>query len=438
MWKRKPSGLTARFGALLVLAGAVSVVLFGCLYVGGGVLLERYFEDSGFQARLTEKRVLDLQDYVSANGLSVRDASRLTRWVKKQPLILLEIYRSNVLLYSSSAPEEWEENEEAPSYDWNSYYEIDFADGPAEVVLYANDTFRWSSYLTTGALFLSCLLFLLIFLRGCRKIVTYICQLSREIQAMEGGDLDVPITVRGDHELTRLAKSLDAMRQAFKEQREREAAVFRANQTLITEMSHDLRTPLTALQIYTDILRFRTYDPGQLGEYLEKIDAKAAQIKQLSENIFEYSLISREQTVQLDPPAPFRNVFHDVLSEMAAYLGQRGFSFRLELDWQEAWIAVHPPYVKRLLDNLTSNLLKYADPAVPILMEAGETEDGPWLALHNAVRPDGAGQESTQIGLANMRTMMEKMGGSCQVFQTPSSFRVELRFPRAESSRATS
>lgn len=438
MWKRKPSGLTARFGALLVLAGAVSVLLFGCLHVGGGVLLERYFEDSGFQARLTEKRVLDLQDYVSANGLSVRDASRLTRWVKKQPLILLEVYRSNVLLYSSSAPEEWEENEEAPSYDWNSYYEIDFADGPAEVVLYANDAFRWSSYLTTGALFLSCLLFLLIFLRGCRKIVTYICQLSREIQAMEGGDLDVPITVRGDHELTRLAKSLDAMRQAFKEQREREAAVFRANQTLITEMSHDLRTPLTALQIYTDILRFRTYDPGQLGEYLEKIDAKAAQIKQLSENIFEYSLISREQTVQLDSPAPFRNVFHDVLSEMAAYLGQRGFSFRLELDWPEARIAVHPPYVKRLLDNLTSNLLKYADPAVPILMEAGEAEDEPWLALQNAVRPDGAGQESTQIGLANMRTMMEKMGGCCQVFHTTSSFRVELRFPRVESSRATS
>lgn len=433
MWKRKPSGLTAQFGALLVLAGMVSALLFGCLYFCGGVLLERYFEDSGFQTRLTEKRILDLQNYVTDNGLSARDASQLTRWVKKQPLILLEIYRSNVLLYSSSAPEAWEENEEAPFYGWNSYYEIDFADGSAEVVLYANDTFRWSSYLTTGALFLSCLLFLLIFLRGCRKIVAYICQLSREIQTMEGGDLDVPITFQGDHELTRLAKSLDAMRQAFKEQREREAAVFRANQTMITEMSHDLRTPLTALQIYTDILRFRKYDPGQLEEYLEKIDAKAAQIKQLSENIFEYSLISREQTVQLDTPAPFRNVFHDVLSEMAACLGQRGFSFRLKLDWPEAKAAVHPAYIRRLADNMTSNFLKYADPAVPILMEAGETEDGPWLALQNAVRPDGASQESTQIGLANMRTMMEKMGGCCQVFHTPSSFRVELRFPRVES-----
>lgn len=431
MWNRKPSGLTARFGALLALAGTVSMLLFGCVYLGGTALLERYFEDSGFQTRLIEKRIADLQGYVSRYDLAARDAAGLTHWVKKQPLVLLEIYRSNVLLYSSSAPEELLENEEeAPSYDWVSYYEIDFADGPAEAVIYANDTFRWTAYLTIGAVFLSCLLFLLIFLRGCRKIVAYICQLSREIQAMEGGDLDVPITFQGDHELTQLAKSLDAMRQAFKEQREREAAAFRANQTMITEMSHDLRTPLTALQIYTDILRFRKYNPGQLGEYLEKVDAKASQIKQLTENIFEYSLISREQAVRLEPPMSLRGAFHDVLSEMAAYLGQQGFSVQPELDWPDAKTAVYPPYVKRLIDNITSNIVKYADPVVPVLLEAGEAEDGPWLAVQNAVRPDAAGQESTQIGLSNMRTMMEKMGGCCQIYWTPSSFRVKLSFPK--------
>lgn len=130
--------------------------------------------------------------------------------------MLLEIYRSNILLYSSSAPEELLENEEeAPSYDWVFYYEIDFADGPAEAMIYANDMFRWTSHLTIGAVFLSCLVFLFVFLCGCRKIVSYICQLSREIQAMEGGDLDVPFTFRGDHELTQLAKKLDARGGSF-------------------------------------------------------------------------------------------------------------------------------------------------------------------------------------------------------------------------------
>ena len=288
MRKRKPSGLTAQFSALLLLAGAAAVLLFCCLHFGGSEVLTQYFEDSGFQEEMTRRRIQGLQDYVSQNQVSARDAAQLNHWAKKQPMILMEIYRSNVLLYSSSAPTElWGNEAEAPTYDWISYYHITFADGNAEVVLYANDTYRWFSYLTMGALVLSFALFLFIFLRGCRGLVRYICRLSEEIQAMEGGDLEQSITLRGDHELTQLAKSLDAMRQAFKDQRERENAAFRANQTMITQMSHDLRTPLTILQIYTDILRFQKYDPDRLEEYLEKIDNKACQIKQLAENIFE-------------------------------------------------------------------------------------------------------------------------------------------------------
>lgn len=243
-------------------------------------------------------------------------------------------------------------------------------------MIYANDTFRWFFYLTIGALILSFALFLFVFLRGCRGLVRYICRLSEEIQAMEGGDLNQPITLQGNHELTQLAKSLDAMRQAFKTQRERENAVFRANQTMITEMSHDLRTPLTTLQIYTDILRFQKYEPERLHEYLEKIDTKASQIRQLAENIFEYSLISCEQAVEMDPPVSAQEVFHDILSEMVAYLSQQGFQFSLELDWPPDLIRAYQPYVKRLIDNISSNIVKYADTGIPVQIKVAREIDG--------------------------------------------------------------
>ena len=430
MRKRKPSGLTAQFSALLLLAGAAAVLLFCCLHFGGSEVLTQYFEDSGFQEEMTRRRIQGLQDYVSQNQVSARDAAQLNHWAKKQPMILMEIYRSNVLLYSSSAPTElWGNEAEAPTYDWISYYHITFADGDAEVVLYANDTYRWFSCLTMGALVLSFALFLFIFLRGCRGLVRYICRLSEEIQAMEGGDLEQSITLRGDHELTQLAKSLDAMRQAFKDQRERENAAFRANQTMITQMSHDLRTPLTILQIYTDILRFQKYDPDRLEEYLEKIDNKACQIKQLAENIFEYSLISREQVVELDPPATVREVFHDSLSEMAAYLSQQGFQLSLELDWPSGMIRAYQPFVKRLIDNISSNIVKYADPEHPIIIEIFSTENHISLVVQNFIWTDISGQDSTCIGISNMKTMMEKMYGDCLILKTESTFRIELLFP---------
>ncbi|WP_272050787.1 HAMP domain-containing sensor histidine kinase [Intestinimonas butyriciproducens] len=364
------------------------------------------------------------------NDLATTDTAQITRWYKKHPLILMEVYRSNILRYTSAAPEEALDNEtEVPYYTWVSYYEVPFADGTAEVVIYADDTYRFFTWLTVLSLGMALLAFLLIFLQGCRRVVRYICQLSVEIQAMEGGDLDVAITFQGNHELTRLAHSLDSMRRAFQEQKEREINIFRANQAMITAMSHDLRTPLTTLQIYTDILRYKKYEPSQLEGYLEKIDAKAAQIKQLSENIFEYSLVPKHQTIELEEPRPFRDVFHDQLSEMAVYLTQQNFSFELELDWPDLNISVSSQYIKRLMDNVLSNLIKYADAEFPVLIATTEKEGGVAILFQNKISSAPLQQEGTHIGLANMKAMMEKMGGECRNNQTGSIFQLELWFP---------
>lgn len=429
--KHKKSSLTAQFGLLLLLSAAVSIMLFCTLYFGGGALLTDYFEESDFQERQTERRIIDLQAYVQKNDLTAFDAAKLSGWTKKQPLILMEIYRANVLLYTSSVPEELYNGQNSalsPYYEWVSYYEVTFADGPAEVVVYANDTYRWFTNLTIGSLVLSLLTFLFVFLWGSRGLVRYICRLSAEIKAMEGGDLDVPITQKGNHELSDLAKSLDSMRCAFKEQREREASIFRASQTMITAMSHDLRTPLTALQIYIDILRYKKYDPKQLCEYLDKIDAKASQIKQISDNIFEYALVSKQQDITLDAPAPFREVFHDILSEAAAHLSSQGFTFDLALSWPAQKISVYPLYIKRLIDNAVSNIMKYADPAVPVRIETLSEEDRVGLKIMNSIRTVPAEQDSTHIGLANMRAMMEKMNGTCQIEKTDTEFTVKIMF----------
>lgn len=428
--KHRASSLTAHFGLLLLLAGTTAVLLFCCLRFGSGWLLEQYFDGSDFQQQYNERRMQSFQSYVVENDLATTDTAQITRWNKKHPLILMEVYRSNILRYTSAAPEEALENEtEVPYYAWVSYYEIPFADGIAEVVIYADDTYRFFTWLTVASLGIALLTFLLIFLHGCRRVVRYICRLSEEIQAMEGGDLDVPITFQGNHELTRLAQSLDSMRRAFQEQKEQEANIFRANQAMITAMSHDLRTPLTTLQIYTDILRYKKYKPSQLEGYLEKIDAKAAQIKQLSENIFEYSLVSKHQTMELEAPRPVRDVFHDQLSEMAVYLTQQNFSFELELDWPDLHISVSSQYIKRLIDNVLSNLVKYADAELPVLIAVTEKDGGAAILFQNKIRSAPLPQEGTHIGLANMKAMMEKMGGKCRDNQTGSIFQLELWFP---------
>ena len=176
-----------------------------------------------------------------------------------------------------------------------------------------------------------------LFLLHCRRIVRYVVQLSEEIQAMEGGDLDHPITIRGSDEITTLASCLDSMRVTLRQQQEEEAQASAKVKNLITEMSHDLRTPLTTLLLYTE-------------------------------------------------------------------------------------------YVRRILDNITSNLLKYADPDRDVVVRFVQEGSKAGLCFENCVLPVPASSESTKVGLPSIETMMEKMQGVCRI-ERPEAFPMKKLTP---------
>lgn len=442
---KKRRSILAEFSILLVALGVLCGSLFFALNKGVGAALESYLLSSDVLEKATQQRVSNLQEYVTENQVSTSDAQALTQWIRGKPLTLMEVYRDSVLVYSSSpsysvesAGDTWTatELEEAPYYDWISYYTVEFADGEAQVVLYSNELFQYSTYATIVEIIFCAALFLTGFLVAFQRTARYIRQLSQEIQAMESGDLDRAITVRGGNDLTALAECLDAMRVAFRAQQEREAQTYAANQALISEMSHDLRTPLTTLLLYTEILRYGKYQgEEQLHAYLDRVDEKAQQIKQLAENILEYSLAAQNRPVELQEPLPAQEVLGEALHEALTYLSQCGYTYELALDFGEAQIAVHIPYIRRLVDNISSNILKYADRRFPVQVQAGT--EGPWFFLRFRNRKGGgelAGQ-GTGVGLSSLRSMMDRMGGSIQVEQTGTAFQITLEFPLSQEKK---
>lgn len=440
--KKTHQSILTQFFALLVGLGILCGGLFVVLNATVESVLENYLLSSDVLDTVIEERVNDLQDYVTENQVSATDSQALSQWMRGKPLTLMEIYRSNVLVYSSYASYSlavegddfiWTatEGEETPTYDWISYYSVEFSDGWGDVVLYSNDLYRYSTYATIAEVILCAVLFLAGFLIAFQRTVSYMRQISLEIQAMEGGDLNQPVTVRGDNDLTALAESLDAMRLAFRAQRERESSTYAANQALISQMSHDLRTPLTTLLIYTEILRYGKYQgEDQLRGYLDKIDEKAQQIKQLAENLLEYSLASQKRAVEMEPPAPATEIFRPLLQETATFLEQYGYAFHWDLDFGEGRVAVHTPYLRRILDNLSSNILKYASLQEPISIQAREQEGMLALSFCNGLK-DRDEPAGTCVGLSSVEAMMEKMGGSSHAEQTGAAFQITLLFPLA-------
>lgn len=432
------SSIYFRLGRLLLLALAVAVLCFLSVHRLGEALVDHYIIQSDYSQRRDARYVEKLQAYIRENNLSTRDKDQLAAWVDRQGIIAVQVYQDGRLLYDSLYPEsvEWSEltemesdQLEQPQYDWMEYYTIQFADGGAEVTLFGFYEFRFMQIALFTALGLSFFIFFLIVMLGIRKSMRYIRLLGKEIGILEGGNLDYQVTIQGRDELADLAKGLDSMRQAFQTQTEHEREITQTNQRMVTEMSHDLRTPLTSIMLYTELLRQHKYDsPEKQAEYLEKIDRKARQMKQLSDRLFEYSLITGATEVELEAPLLFQQAFYDLLSETTSYLEQKGFSVQLELDWQPRYVSVNQDYISRIFDNLTSNLLKYADADQTIQVKTLYQSGFSGFSFQNAILREEKREESTKIGLQNIKRMMEKMGGSCVTEQTAGTFELQLMF----------
>ena len=430
----KRGSLTAQFTRLLVGAGIACCILFLALRTAQDFGITYYDLHSDFRQRETNRRIEQFQAYVTEEHLSSGDGEAISDWVRQQDYTLLELYRDQVLVYSSFVPDQDDighEGKPTPFYDWMPRASVFFADGELQVLLYYDPVLAWVRWGTAGLIVLCVGLFLAVFLLGCRRIVRYICLLSQEVQVMENGDFSRPVTVQGSNELAALASCLDSMRVTLAQQRRQEAETSARVKDLITQMSHDLRTPLTTLLLYTEIVAGGKYhSQAQLEEYLGKIDAKARQIKQLSDNLFEYALVTRDTVVALDGPAPFSQIFEEPLAEFADQLDQRGFGCLLDLGEEDVRLQVYRPYIRRIFDNIASNIFKYADPAHPVLVSFVREGAKAGLAFANVpLPPDTGGAESTKVGLISVQTMMEKMQAEVEVSQTARQYCITLLFP---------
>ena len=429
-----------KLAGLLLAAVAVSGLFFVVINYAGEQMITKIFSDSSHIEKLSEAYIQDLQDYIDETKAASNDSEKLTEWVRKRKIVSIQVYKDEILTYDSNYPDAAVEDAEAEGayYDWEYYYTAEFADGTADVFLYGFFSYPLYSYAMTAEILLAVILLVAIVILGIRKPVRYIGRLKAECEILGSGDLDYQVTVQGKDELSLLARGLDNMRMALRESNEKEAEITAANRRMITEMSHDLRTPLTSLLIYTEILgKKAAKDPRQAMEYVRKIEKKARQIKRLSDNIFEYALITEETKAELGEPQTLRELFYDPLSEMTAYLGERGYTVELRPDTgsgsERRQIRVNEEYINRIMDNIVSNIEKYADKSMPVRIETIYTEEYGGLAFRNGIScsmEDRRKTEgSTNIGLHNVEKMMKKMNGYFRVKQTECIFELSLMFP---------
>lgn len=315
---------------------------------------------------------------------------------------------------------------------------VEFKNGYADVMI----SFYHSSFFilpyATFCLFLCVFLFLFIILFFVGKKMKIIVRLEQAALQMSSGDLETPIGHAGYDEIGILAAELDNLRLTLHENFIKESEAHRSNQELITALSHDLRTPLTILKGYLEILKLNR-NPALQEEYISRCIAKADDLKEMTDRMFEYALVFDEeadaQSDQKPAELPF-SFFADSLREHADFLRLAGFSSELKLPEPQAdktaFIFANEAMAKRVMNNVFSNVIKYADKKETVLISTS-FQEALTVFVQNGIREkDGVSDiESTQIGLKSAKRMMERMDGALTVIKEGDTFLVKLQFSNA-------
>ena len=316
-------------------------------------------------------------------------------------------------------------------YAFNNFFRetITFKDGEGIVYVSSMHLLKYIKYYFYCALFVSLLVFFLPTFIFIRKKVKYINILKEEVLNMSQGDLNHPMTIKSHDELSILAREVDILRTTLDSNYQNESKIKEAHQELITSLSHDLRTPLTTLRGYLDILSLHCYkDEKQMDHYLKGCIEKTEQIKDLSNKTFEYALVFEQDLLpQLETIQSEQFIYY--LQENLEYLELEGFRIEKEIDICSVDLQLDLSMMKRMINNICSNILKYAKKDKPIYLEISIKQGKIKIVFENEKKKDLQKIESNKIGLKSVQKIVETHHGQLFIQDLPETFVLIITLP---------
>lgn len=418
----------------IILSGAIAI---GCALVVvrvGNYYVDNTFDSQEINQRFQLKYMEELQQYVDANQISASNISLLENWAEENPLVYFSVYLRKKMIFNSdySYTEEGvytdlDGDEDTSELDFDYFYKLKLYDGStARVDMFCYDFYNYGYYVIALAVVIGIFIFVIIFTRLINRTLAYIKKLEMELRILEGGDLDYPITIKGNDEIGSLARGIDQMRLSIMDNNRKEQKALQANKNLVTAMSHDLRTPLTTLTGYLEILGMdKDIDEEKRKHYLQLSMDKTREIRELSDELFEYFLVYEEEQRRIDvEPVPAYELVADLIENQFLNLEEEGYTISgdNEITVDSGNCMINPQYMRRVLNNILSNIGKYADKESPITV-IGRIEDKRLhIIVRNTIRKNFDPHESTKIGLVTCERIMKLHNGQFKAYENEGEF----------------
>lgn len=297
-----------------------------------------------------------------------------------------------------------------------------------EVIFYARDIvltdaqlMDLDAWIFNVSFLISVVFFLLLFLFLLGERLSYIRDILQGIDALQSGRTDHRVPEEGNNELTELAKAVNYLAATQQQVREKERALGEEKEQLIRTLSHDIRTPLTSIMSYSELLCGQERcSPEALQAYGELIRKKAGQIKDLTDILLDGGKRNPEHFDDA------RLLFAQLAEEFGEGL-EEDFQIEISLADQTAFSGSFDiQELRRIFDNLSSNVGKYACREHPVLLSISIEDRKLVIRQKNIKAPFPEPQESYQMGLNSIRRIAHNYAGSVDIQQDETTFQITI------------
>ncbi len=188
----------------------------------------------------------------------------------------------------------------------------------------------------------------------------YMSRITQAVNEIANGNLDVFIPVKGSDELARLARNINEMAMKLKKSIEEEREAERTKNDLITSISHDLRTPLTSVLGYLELVNTDKYaDEITLRHYVAIALDKAHALKHLIDDLFEFTRVNYRGLTLRTETVNMALLLEQLTEEFVPILEKAGMEYRLNLPHDKVTVQADPSLLVRVFENLMSNAVRY-------------------------------------------------------------------------------
>ncbi|HDK7173898.1 TPA: sensor histidine kinase [Clostridium botulinum] len=289
------------------------------------------------------------------------------------------------------------------------------------------------------------ILYIILLIKYLFKKANYLNEILKATEEITCGNLDYIVKENKGGVLGKIAHNINNMKKGYKRSLEEQVKSERLKTELITNVSHDLKTPLTSIINYIDLLKKEDLSKEEVNAYISVLDRKSERLKSLIEDLFEASKMSSGSVDLNIERIDVTALLKQALGEFEEKIKKSFLQLKFKCNNNKAYANLDGKKTWRVFENLINNIIKYSEPNTRVYIDLIETDTKIIITMKNISHYEmdftsdeiferfkrgdkSRNTEGSGLGLAIAKSIVELQGGNLTINIDGDLFKIIIEF----------